>query len=159
MAGSTATPLRTLEGQCLVYALTYSPDGQRLAGGCYETAVRLWDVSGLAQGGSAAAPGSTLLSAVDVQADLSYSFTWQWSRFNEDFGTIQAPPTSTPTPPAAPSAAPSTPVPSVGMPSTGGAAPDAHRLLMLALIAGLGALLAGAWAYRVSRRRIHAAGT
>jgi hypothetical protein len=100
---------------------------------------------------------------------VRYSLTWQWSRLNEDFGTIPAPSLGTPTPPAPPPGTPTppappptptpvpppaspTPAPLVGMPRTGGAVPGPQSLLTLTLAAGLGAVLVGVGFYR-SRRR------
>lgn len=97
---------------------------------------------------------------------VRYSLTWQWSRFNEDFGVIPAPLPGTPTPPATPSiptaippAASLTPASPAGMPRTGGVAPGHQSLLTLILVAGLGSVLAGAWFYRSRRRRISEAAT
>jgi hypothetical protein len=37
----------------------------------------------------------TILKENELPTDTPYTLTWKWSRFNEEFGEVKAPPTET----------------------------------------------------------------
>jgi hypothetical protein len=90
-----AAPVRLPAGQP-INGVAFSPDGQRLAAATADGAVRLWDMGILQDPAQAPAAAPTVLVEQPSSTNPTIrSFTWRWSRFNEDFGVVEAPPTET----------------------------------------------------------------
>jgi WD40 repeat protein len=68
--------------------LRYSPDGKWLLMTNYDNQVVLYDLQN-----PKTAP--MILKEDEQPTETSYNITWKWSRFNEDFGEVKAPPTET----------------------------------------------------------------
>lgn len=88
MGNLSAPPI--IFGDKQIEALAFSPDGKTLASAIYDGNIELWDMANLQP-----ASTPTILKEGAQATDTPYTLIWKWSRFNEDFPEVKAPPADT----------------------------------------------------------------